>query len=991
MFSWVGFAASRAKAAGGLFLTLLALVAATTGIIAGTVGYTSAAATSSAREAVSLDRGLEVRTRLAHDPAAQARLARQIIDDTFAPAPVEVEEASADGDVTFTVRPDAELLQPDDLPHYADGADRLRLELRATDVAVSGVFVEGDLAEAASVAARNIMVSRALGAIPLSVLVLVTVLAVMQVARLLANSREAQLSLLVARGASARQVFALSAAESTVAVVAGAGLGLGAALLALRAVPFGAAQWPTTLGAGLLCFAGTLAIVLGLLVVQVRAAVTPGFDADRSGRTSRAVTGATLAFTLLAAGIALWQLTRAGSPLMVDDDGGYSVNLVAGAAPALLLAAAGVVALGLLGPLGALVTASTRRARGAAAFLTAAQSSRRVTIYAAPVLLTVLATGAATTAAMYAGTSAQLRDDLTAVADGAPLRATLAGGDFDVDVPGVDAATPVWIVDAAQVGDASVPATGVLLAEIRDVVTAPEGMRLLPEAEPVDAVGDSIVVPPGTAELILTVDAGLTLGADDLASLDLQAEDIRHQLEEMDETGGEWVDEQLAFIVGDTAERLGRPMELDVRLQLRTLDTGDAEPVSAGPTTLPGPEVTYDEETLTGHGAQSHEVHAEHVIALDPGRRYVIDALRLINSSTSGWPRGVHASLQLTTGDGESLLADTGGWASTTATTPELAEALLGEGEQGPGDIRPVLDTSGPTWRLQAHDTDDSFWGSPISAANTPAGPSPTDAEGRGTGSGLTARVALTPAAADAAALGVGDTFELQFMNRRIPAELVGIVDAVPGRTEPLAALVDMASVGAVFASSGDAPRPPSELWASTSEDPATVAPRLAEALGGAEVRVGGQTSGTDPTAAARLIFWIACAGAVLLAVTGIAAASAAMRADRRPEVAVLRALGMTPRSQAWSRAMELAGVVVASVAFGLVAGWVVSRLVVPALAQATVAPGQVRILPELALDAAPWAGLMALGAVGVALVLVTIGRQVRAEALDDEYREEVR
>src|SRR5699024_6811384 len=130
--------------------------------------------------------------------------------------------------------------------------------------------------------------------------------------------------------------------------------------------------------------------------------------------------------------------------------------------------------------------------------------------------------------------------------------------------------------------------------------------------------------------------------------------------------------------------------------------------------------------------------------------------------------------------------------------------------------IRPILDTTGDTWRLQAGEGTE-VWGSTISATSTPAGPAPEDPEGRNAGHGATARVALTPAAAEAAVLDVGDTFELQYMNRRMPAELVGIVDAVPGRTEPLAALVDMASVSAVFAGLGEAPRPPSELWATTS------------------------------------------------------------------------------------------------------------------------------------------------------------------------------
>lgn len=1013
MLSWPRFALARVRAAGGLFLTLLALVAATTGVIAGTVGYTAASATSSARAAVTGDEELTLRvtTRVAEDPGGQERLAREVIAATFAPAPVRVESRSGDGQVTFVITPDVDLLQPEDLPHYADGAGKLRLELRGTQVAVGGLTAEGDLAGAAAVAARNLMVSQALGAIPLSVLALVTVLAVVQVARLLGNSRAAQLSFLVARGASAGQVFALGAVESMLAVVVGSLLGTGAAVGALQTVDEGAAQWPVVVATGALCFVGTLVIVLGLLLAQVRAAVTPGYDVDRSGRTSRAVTGATLGLVLVAAAIALWQLTRAGSPLSIDDEGRYSVNLVAGAAPALLLAAAGVAALGLLGPLGVLATAITHRARGATAFLTAAQAARRITIYAAPVLLTVLAAGSATTAALYAGTSAGLRDDMAALADGAPLRATLSGSVPEIDVEGIDHATPVWLVDAATVGDTPVPATGVLLDEIRDVIQVPEGMRLLPDVGQTDVVGNSIAVPEGTEALTLQVDASLDLDPWGPAYFEALVEEVRHQMEVHEpDLDDDEIREATRRILTDSADRTADPATLDVQFLLRDLDSGDSRRVNAA-TTVPGPRLAFDETTLDGFTSTAGTVAAEHVIELDPSRRFAIDVVQLrLDSRVSHWPRTLTAQLRLDAGGPELLGSADASWASAHATTPDLAADLLAEREgltpevwwEEPEEnfritrhnhpqIRPILDTSGDGWRVVAEETSEEFWGSIISPSLRPAGPSPGDPAGADTSTAFPTRVALTPAAADAATLEVGDTFELQFMNRRIPAELVGIVDAVPGRTEPRAALVDMASAGAAFYTLGESPRPPSELWASTTDDPAEVAPALSEALGGTEVRVGGQESTTDPTSAARLTFWVACAGAILLAVTGIAAATSAMTTDRRAEVAVLRALGMTPRGQALSRVGELAGVVGASVAFGLAAGWLVSLLVVPALARATVAPDQVELSPPLSLDTAPWALLLSAGAVGVLLVLVSLARRVRAEALDDEYREEVR
>src|SRR5690606_5601588 len=102
----------------------------------------------------------------------------------------------------------------------------------------------------------------------------------------------------------------------------------------------------------------------------------------------------------------------------------------------------------------------------------------------------------------------------------------------------------------------------------------------------------------------------------------------------------------------------------------------------------------------------------------------------------------------------------------------------------------------------------------------------------------------------------------------------------------------------------------PDELWVMPpgGADPEAAAPvveRLAAAEGVGEVAGPGRVAVTDATSAARLVFWVASAGAVLLAVTGIGAVAATLLGHRRAEVAVLRALGMPPRAQARSRALE--------------------------------------------------------------------------------------
>lgn len=1028
MLSWPGLAASRARAASGLFLTLLALVAATTGVIAGTVGYTTAAATATARDSVAgSDEALRLSTRLAPDPAAQDRAAREVIEATFSPAPVLVDAETADGSVTFVVAPDVRRLSPDDLRSYAEGAERLRLELRGSDVAVSGVTVEGDLARAAATASRNLMVSRALGAIPLSVLALVTVLAVVQVARLLGASREAQLSLLVTRGASARQLLALGAAESLVAVTVGAALGTGAALGAMLLVPDGAAHLRTVLGAAASAYGATLAIVLGLLAFQVRRVLIPGHAVDRSGRTARAVTGVGLAFVLLAAAVSLWQYLRTGSPLTVHEDGRYSVNLVAGAAPALLLAAAGVVALGLLGPLAAVAAAAAHRGRSAAPFLTATQVARRLGGFAVPVILTVLATGAATVSAGYSGTSAQLRDDMAALADGAPLRAALtrlppAPADRvappleeQFGLPDDAVATPVWLVDGATIGDLEVPTTAVVPERFAAVAGGPVAV---PAAFVADEQGPALLtVPEGTDGLTLELAGEVGYDRWGVAYLEALADEWRDRIARDQPAFPETdVDREVESFLTETAATLSAPVQLGATLSIRDLESGLIQQLVLGRIAAEGPKIDWDHANQSSFRAEPRSFSGELQLNLDPGRRFAVTAVSLDLESTDAfghWPRALDFTASLRTADGTDLFGDaTRAWASPEATMPALAAAALAERdaatpqvrwsvleisdsqelrqlEHNAPSVRPRLDTSGPEWSVSATTADEGFWGSTISLATEPAGPTSSDPVGRPT-AGAPTRVVLTEAAADAAALAVGDDFRMQLMNRSVAARLVAITPAVPGDTRPAAALVDVTGVAATLAAAGDALRAPSELWVRAAGDAEDAARALADSTGGA-VKVAGSAVASDPTRAARTIFWVASAGAMLLAVTGIAAATRAMTTDRRAEIAVLRALGMAPADQARSRTAELAAVVVASVVFGLTAGWAVSVVVVPPLARATIAPGQVGLPASLALHVTPWLALLALGAAAVSVVLWWLLRRVAADAVDAEYREEVR
>lgn len=1037
MLRWLRFSRARILASVGLVLTLIGLVAATTAVISGTVGYTAASATAAARSSVAGEErlGVSIQIRVADDPERQDQLAQQTIRETFAPAPVTIERSvSQDESVPYAiwrVLPDVDRMEPHHLPYYADGAERVRMALRNSEASQHGVTLEGDLAEAAGIAARNLAVSEALGLIPLSVLILVTTLAVIQVARLLSTSRETQVSLLISRGANRAQVFLIGAAESLISVTIGVVTGALLAWLVLRSVPFGASQGPAVVRTALLCFAGTLAIVLALLAGQVRTLAQPGHVVDRSGRSSRAVAGTTLVIVLLGAVVAVWQLARTGSPLVFDGED-YSVNLIAGAAPALLLAAAGVIALGLLGPVSAIGAALARLGRGAAAFLTATQVSRQIRVYAVPVMLTVMATGAATIAGTYAGTSAQLRDSMQALTQGAPIRAaverapawTTAGEVPPPPVPqtpGVQSSALVWDSDAGQIGNLGLSVVGAVPDALNEVALVPESTTLIPEsflATPDEALaGTGLVLSPGTTHVDAGLTAEVTVDQWGIAHMDLTAGISRQVARSLGGMTPSQIEEQAANDVASQVDTARAALPLDVRLYIRDLATGMGQFVSMGTQMIDGPDVTYNTDTLTDHQVTPAISELQWRMELDPQRQFVIDAISIDLPGTDPqfrtWSRQLEIALTLEDSDGNPLLGEsTASWASMEAAEWSESEELMQRRAETPAEVvvsveaqigggvstsfesnefyfRTALDTSDETWRVFAREASTEFWGSSISPAFQPAttdGPA-----GSGPHPGSSVAVALTPATAEDALLSVGDEFQLLFMNQQLPARLVELIDAAPGRTDPYAGFVDVRSVGASLAGSGQESRYPTQLWATPASDLATSAAQLGEVEQISSVSVAEQEAPTDPTRSARLVFWVACVGAFLLASTGIAAAAVTMTGYRRSEVAVLRALGMAPTRQASSRASELGVVVLASVGIGLVSGQLISIVVVPALAQSTNAPGLVELNPRVILELAPWLALLAFGGILVAAIIGYIARTVRKQALDRTYREEVR
>ncbi|WP_299519561.1 ABC transporter permease [uncultured Serinicoccus sp.] len=980
--------------------------------------------------------------------------------------------------VRWPVRPDVDRITPEDLGVLATGAESLRSDLRDADgVAVRGVQVEGDLAPTAGQASTNLATARALGVVPLSVLVLVTGLAVTQLARLLAATREPQAQLLVARGASRRQVLLSGLVESVLVALLGAGLGTLGAWAVMQAVPGGEGLLGRLVVTALLTLAGITLALWVVAVLQARRLSGGAAVADRSGRVRAATTLAAVVLVLGAAALSWWQLRRAGSPVTRAEDGTLGTDLVAGAAPALLLAAAAVLATALLGPLSRLLELATGPTRAATQHLAAAQVSRRLQVYAVPVVLVVLAAGSTTLAALFSGTSAQLRDDLAAVREGAPLRADLVRPPATVEpglvpepppdlaaLPQVDAAALVWSDPDARVGDVDVlltlAPTGTDDGGLGAVANVPQGIPagLVPAGldRAVDADGEplpdsAVTVPEGADEV--TAELVVERGTDawELARLEqlpAAQESLVQGLEAVgwdpaqDEAGGD----VFRYYLDDSPDAIRRslesevaaaaaPVELRVTLLVEDVATGLTSPVTSEPVQADGPRLDHDRQALGDWTSTPARTTADLRFDLPDGREHRVRSVTVSTpGTTDDVPPDLFSGYSSTTLDldlgltagGEELLTGTDGWGSTAAMDRDQVAPLLEEAEAvedptfetvievdqryvGEGlprvsweesshevDVPPWVDTTAPTWRLQVPDLQQepfeigvspgvTYRGGPV--LGQPAGTPTTEDEPPA----AAVPVALTRQAASAAALTVGDPVTLRLVGTTVPAVVTHVVAALPGQQGETAALADSRVASRVLAEQQRSLTWPDEVWASPSAGVQAAVEALT-ARGDLRAVTGpGTVSVTDATSAARLVFWVASAGAVLLALTGVAAVAATLLAARRPEVAVLRALGMPPAAQARSRALELAGVVLVAAVFGLAAGWLVGGAVVPELASSTTAPGRLRLPAALRLEALPWAALLAVTLATAGLLTALVAGRVRAQALDRGYREEIR
>ena len=250
--------------------------------------------------------------------------------------------------------------------------------------------------------------------------------------------------------------------------------------------------------------------------------------------------------------------------------------------------------------------------------------------------------------------------------------------------------------------------------------------------------------------------------------------------------------------------------------------------------------------------------------------------------------------------------------------------------------------------------------------------------------------VAITSGTSEATTLTVGDEVEIDAFGGRIPGVIAAVTDVVPGVPGEQGALIDASALAQTYTSKGQTMPWPDELWAGIDGDPQAVRAAAADLPTVNSVSVVGDRAGGGTAEVAARALWVAAGCALVLALAGLAASAATTASSRRPEVAVLRALGMTPSAQARSRAIESGGVLVLATALGVASGWAVGWLVVRPVALSAIQQDP-SFQVALRYDWRPWMILLAVGALGAACIVAWQAVTVRRQALETGYREEVR
>ncbi len=797
--------------------------------------------------------------------------------------------------------------------------------------------------------ASSLVVSRSLLLIGSLELLLLATAAAALAARLLASQREGETALLSARGAAREQLLLATLAEAALLALTGAVAGIVAGsyladvLMPAAGLPAGrlAGGLPgavrRTLTAG--AWWPAAVIVAGVIAVMMWPSlrpVTPGTARARRGRPAvlAATARAGLDAALIALGVlALWELRRYSAAPRLSG-GTLGIDPVLAVAPVLALAGIALLPLRVLPAAARLLDRLSARGRRLTAALASWQVSRRAVREGSPVLLVVLAVATGTLVLAQHQSWRQSQLDQAAFAAGADVRVSLAsplplGGGGPpgrargaMPVAATDSGFTVLALDATK-------AAGTVL--LRPDLSSLPAARLWRQITPRTA-GPGLALPGRPARLAIGAALLPPHGAQPAARpgrpragvVSLSVEDGSGAVYTVP-AGTLPADGRVHQLVGALgAGRARYPLRL---LGLSVSYQLPGFPAPAGPSAAAQAAARRAEQRR----AAARATLAVHALAVSP-------------RTSGGFPPPFAGAAALVP------------WHA--AASADLANP------QAPG-IAPAV----TSWRASGDGAALTFTvgaGHLVQRSGLPPRPVTGQLVLSAGAPPLPVPVLATRAFLSSAGARLGEVVPLPVGNANVPVRLVAGVRAFPatGGAGP-AVIIDQAWLQQALAAQSQPPLPVTQWWVGGTHGPPAGLPPGATVVtvAGSAARLLGDPL---PNVPQRSLLVVAAAAGLLACLGSVVSVVATIR-ERRPQHALLEALGVGRAARARQLALEQLMLGVPGAVAGVIIGAALAYLLIPPVT--LTAGGSAPFPPVRVVIPLGWTALLALGIAAVPVV----------------------
>ncbi|UFU07794.1 FtsX-like permease family protein [Ruania halotolerans] len=605
------------------------------------------------------------------------------------------------------------------------------------------------------------------------------------------------------------------------------------------------------------------------------------------------------------------------------------VDPLAVSAPALVLLAAALLMMAVAAPLTRWLARQAGRRTGYSPVTPARQVSRQLPVLAVPVVLVMLASAVSTLAVAYAGTAESLRTLSAGVANGAHVRVQLNPGGT-----GGPAGVPEY---AALEGVTR--GTGVVTAALRQDET-PGLVTALPASDAAVISAPEALVDPTAVTTMLAPDPDVLTGPR------IEAEAIEAEVS----LAAQWESELIS------GPDYALPSTRTLTMAFTLWNGFEAVVVTSDP--VIGPSSPGSDPTTATVRVPLPEGSWQ-LVALDVTLDTMFEETQYTVVVSELRAGGTDLSGAIAEWDPHTAPLRSEGSELDAGATPLEFSARIGLLHSG-NFVSPGTETIRSM-------------------------PPPSGAE-----EGVPALV--TPAWSDAV-LPTGADVTIAGTELRMRS--AGEIAVIPGSQAQRGVLLDLASLQAALLRHGGSPAEITQVWLAieADADAAAVADSATVLAGPHATVTQASTSGApDPIAApARIVFLLAAAGALILAIPAVVAVALAQATARRGEVVVLRAVGVGSAQQAASRRAELLWLQLGAVIAGVAAGLGTAALMMPDLVRATTPQASSAVPLDLRVDVTTAAALVVVLVAVVVGVAHWYGRRVRAQVLDTTWREEVR